>query len=168
MKTLLLAAALFAAAAAPAQDAKKEAEPRKEESVKCSIDRLDKAWGLTLKGLTVREVSTDFVGGLKQGSARPFCEVRVTLEFGKDANSKAVAQAFDRFNNLIPIKERPAYVQFYLLDEDSVVIGKYYLERTEGEITGTEGDAFRAVLMIDPATYKKTKKIDVRVPEVEK
>lgn len=164
MRTFDLAAAVLATTA-QSQEPKREPEPRKEENVTCSVDRLDKAWGLAVKSLTVREVSRDFVGGIKQGSALPYCEVWVTLAFAKVGDRKAVARAFSPFSNRAPVKDRPALAVFYLLDEDGVVIRKHYLERVEGEVTGAEGDAFRAVLMIEPETYKKAKKIDVRMSE---
>ncbi|MBA4067787.1 MAG: hypothetical protein C0501_29635 [Isosphaera sp.] len=138
--------------------------------MKCSVDRLEKAWGLAFKSLTVREVTANQAGGAQFSQPRAFLELRFTIEFAKDGDRKAVEKAFTPGSVLGRAvgKGRDPHVLFYLFDEDNVVVQKLLLERPEGEITGVAGDAFRAIVLCEPEAYKKVKKIELRPSEVEK
>lgn len=167
----LSAAFLFCPAASGSDEPKKETEPRKEESIKCNLGHLDKAWNLQLKSMIVKDtLSPKLVEG-RETKQFPICEIRITLEFTKDAaDVKEIRKSFVEFSSLhkTPVASRGNYILFYLFDEDNVSLQKAYLEHVEGEITGKAGDAFRVVFHCDPDIRKKIKKIEPRPFEKEK
>jgi hypothetical protein len=167
----LAATCISCSAVCRSEEPKKETEPRKEESIKCNLGHLDKAWNLQFKSMTVKDtLSPKFVDG-RESKQYPICEVRITLEFTKDAaDVKEIRKSHVEFSILhrTPVGNRGNYMLYYLFDEDNVVLQKAYLDRVEGEITGKSGDAFRVVFSTDPATYKKIKKIEPRPFEKEK
>ncbi len=128
----------------------------------CTLDKLDKEWSLKFKSMTVKDSADNF--------KNPAKELRITLEFTKDvAEVKPIRKAFESsfaFERT-PAKDRPPHVLFYMFDEDNVAITKVPLTFPEGEITGKSGDAFRAVVRVHPETFKKVKKIEIRMSEKE-
>jgi hypothetical protein len=138
-------------------------EPKKEDTPPVNIDRLDKAWNLKLKSVTVKDGTDRFRNVTK--------DVRLTLEFTKDVDdAKPIRRAFESevaFEKLPP-KEREGRVMFYFFDEDNVVLAKMHVSFPEGEITGKMGDAFRATVRFHAGTYAKVKKIELRMSEVAK
>lgn len=154
MRVLAPLAILLALFALPAR----ADEPKKEAPLPCSVDKLDKEWGLKLKSATVRD---------NVYLKAPVRELVVTLEFTKDVtDAKAVRKAFE--SSILegkPVKDRPPHVLFYLFDEDNVSIGKLNVVYIEGEITGKSGDAFRVTVRTYGDTLKKAKKVDLRMSE---
>lgn len=154
-----LGVALFALAApVGAEEPKKGSEPG---PAPVGIERLDKAWGLKFKSVTTRDATDRNRNAVK--------ELRVTLEFTKDIeDAKSVRKGFESI--LAPGTPGPpaGRAVLYLFDEENVVLGRAYVQYPEGEITGKMGDAFRAVFHVDPATYGKVKKLELRPFEVEK
>jgi hypothetical protein len=163
MKAIAFAAtSLIIAGAALAQD-------KKEETVECGVDRLDKSWNLTLKSATAKEVSKDTLGDKKFDPPKKFAEVRITLEFAKaPASIKEVRGCFVPESKL-PKAGEPTlpetHIQLYTFDQDNVLLKKFELSDIEGEITGKAGDAFRVVVYSEPEFFKKVKKVELRRSE---
>lgn len=145
-------------------------EPKKEADIKCNIDRLDKSWNLDLKNFSVKDgLSPKIVNG-RLSKQLPVKEFWMTFAFSKDVqDAKAVRKAIVPFSTIhnVPAKNRPDHIVGYLFDAENVVIRKIDLQRTEGEITGKAGDAFRVVFNCDPDTFQKVKRFELRVAEKE-
>ena len=124
MKAIAIAAAALFATAAAADD-------KKEETIKASVDRLDKSWNLTLKSATAAEVKKDSLGGKKFDPPKAFTEVRVTLEFAKaPASIKEVRLCFTPEDKL-PKAGEPTlpetHIQLYTFDDDNILLKKFDL-----------------------------------------
>lgn len=152
-----LIAWLFAVVTFPAlASAQEKKDPPKDEELKCVTDQLEKAWGLKLKSMVVIEKPEG------QGN------VKITLEFTNDVTDvKALRTAFAGSIG-IPLNFDNLPLVWFLFDEDNVSIAKHVVVRTEGDITGVKGDAFRLYLSIDPMILKKAKKLEARTPNVPK
>jgi hypothetical protein len=162
MKTIAFATAVLLATGAAGED-------KKEEPVKCSVDRLDKSWNLTLKSATATEVKKDRLGDKKFDKPKMLTEVRITLEFAKaPASIKEVRWCFVPEDKL-PKPGEPTlpetHIQLYTFDEDNVLLKKFELSAIEGEITGKAGDAFRVVVYCEPEFFTKVKKVELRRSE---
>jgi hypothetical protein len=164
MKAIAFAATalLVTCAAAVAQD-------KKEQTVECGVDRLDKSWSLTLKSATAKEVSKDTIGDRKFDPPKTFTEIRITLEFAKaPASIKEVRGCFVPESKL-PKPGEPTlpqtHIQLYTFDQDNVLLKKFELSAIEGEITGKAGDAFRVVVYCEPEFFKTVKKVELRRSE---
>ena len=157
MRALALSAISLALVALPAR----ADEPKKEESIPCTLDKLDKEWGLKFKSLASKD-------GFFMKT--PVKELIFTVEFTKDVTDvKAVRAAFQAgfaFETK-PAKDRPLHVVFYFFDEDNVAIFKFPVSYPDGEITGKMGDAFRVVVRVSPVSFPKVKKIELRMSEKE-
>lgn len=142
--------------------------PKKIAAVPCGTDRLDKAWGLTVKSATAEDVTTDRIGTMSVGEMKHLVRVCVTLAFATDASDvKAIRTAFATTPTYYSRGNAVPRVAFYLFDDDSVVLQRVFLDSLEGEVTGVAGDAFRVTLHCDPEIYKKARKIDLRFPSPE-
>jgi hypothetical protein len=157
VKVIAFAAALLATTAA--------AEDKKDEVVNCSADRLDKSWNIIVKSATAKEVSKESLGDLKFGSPKTFIEIRVTLEFAKNAASPKEVNSVFLPESKLPKPGDVAkddHIQLYLADADGIVLKHLNPLAIEGELTGKAGDAFRMVFYCDPELFKKVKKMDLR------
>jgi hypothetical protein len=121
-----------------------------------------------VKSATAQDVSKDSLGDLKFAAPKTFTEIRVTLEFAKNAASpKEVRGVFLAESQLPKVGEvaKDDHIQLYLSDADGIVLKKLNPLAVEGEITAKAGDAFRLVFYCDPELYKKVKKMDLRRSE---
>jgi len=162
MRAIAFAAAALLVCTAAAQDKKAE----EERTVNCEVDRLDKSWNIALKAAHVKVVMKDSLGDKKFKEPKAFTELRVALEFAKDAALiKEIRRVFIT-ESMLPKPGEPAlkesHIQLYVHDAENVVLGKFNPQAIEGEITGKKGDAFRLVFYCDPAFAKKVKKLDLR------
>jgi hypothetical protein len=155
MKTLAWMAVAFGILPVAFADDKKE-EPKEEGGVKWVVDQFDKAWGIKLKSIAIKD------------SMKFYPEVKMTLEFTKDVADVAEMQkAFVGSGGGISSNPNTPII-FYAFDEDSVSIGKYSIMRTEGDLTGVKGDAFRLFVQIDKRTLEKAKKVEARLSKPSK
>lgn len=140
---LTAAVVLVWAVSGPAQDLPKEGE------IKYSVDYLDKTYGVKFKSAKIEPNPTKV-------------RVRLVLEFSKEIdNLKALKEEF-HFTQVGKNPIATTKLAFYCFDEDNVIISRLPCTMIEGELTGKMGDAFRTILDIDPATLKKSKKIEIR------
>jgi len=141
-------------------------ESKAEETIKCSVEHLDKSWNLAVKSVVVKETVLDKLGETKFTPPKAFSEVHITLEFSKEPGSaKEIRRRFVTESKMPKVGEpalKEPQTQLWLLDGDNVVLKKFEPWSIEGEITGVTGDAFRIVFYCDPALLKKAKKIDLR------
>ncbi|HEY1188712.1 MAG TPA: hypothetical protein VGE74_13745 [Gemmata sp.] len=121
----------------------------------CAIDQLDKSWNLALRSVAVADGRTPFQAATK--------DVQVTLAFTKDVEDvTAIRTAFEGQVVRVAPKEQPLRAVFYFFDKDNVVVAKAFVEHRDGEITGQTHDAFRVTTQLDPATFAKVKRIELR------
>jgi hypothetical protein len=131
----------------------------KNEQPKWVVDQFDKAWGIKLKSVAMKD------------SGGSFTEVKMTLEFTKDVPDveemrKAFAAGFGtppKARRGTPPNPVNHPILFYVFDKENVSIGKFAISRIEGDLTGVKGDAFRIILVIPNYTLKEAKKVEGRL-----
>jgi hypothetical protein len=146
MRLLLCALpVVLACGSLPAQEKKFDA--------KINLDYLEKTFHL--KGMDVQLQAKKKKG--KQSN--PHVILTLLLEFTQDTDVKEVQDAFANTDN--------PKLWVYLFDGDNVLLKRYPLTQTQGEITGVKGDAFRALTYLETQPAKNARKIEVR-PAVQK
>src|SRR5262249_32297833 len=148
---LLAASGLLLVSGSPAQE--KKPAPPSNDTPKCVVNHLGRAYGITFKALTTTGNSMP----------RSETEIKITLEFTKDVKDvHAMRSVFVPVAN--PSTKRDVQpLVFHLFDEQNVSLGKFAIADTEGDLTGVKGDAFRVVLRCHTATFQKTKKVEARL-----
>jgi hypothetical protein len=129
--------------------------PAQEKNIdpKIDLDYLEKTFHL--KGKDVQLQSKKKKG--KQSS--PHVILTLLLEFTQDTDPKKVEDAFTSTDS--------PKLWVYLFDRDNVLLKRYALTQTQGEITGVKGDAFRALTNLETQPAKNARRIEVR-PAVQK
>src|SRR5262249_21233863 len=112
-------------------------------------DYLKKTWGIEFKSASVD----------KSG------EVKLLLEFSKDLTDlKAMREALSPYSG-IP-KATQVRLYFYCFDQDNVSLGKSWITKLEGELSGQQGDAFKLAFNLPPNSAGKVRKVEVRPNEL--
>jgi hypothetical protein len=132
-------------------DDKKE-KPKEEGELKCVVDQFDKPWGIEFKSMAIMD-----------SRAKGETEVKITLDFTKDVQNVTEMRRAFAASGSAPANLDNHPIVFYLFDADNVSIGKYVIMKSEGDLTGVMGDAFRIILRIDTETFKKAKKLEARL-----
>jgi hypothetical protein len=117
---------------------------------KWSAGYAEKTWGLTVKSV-------------KRDQRRPD-QRRVVFEFGKDLKPEELAAL--RASIISAPKGPGAKLEFQFFDADGVVAYRSNKYEIEGELTGTKGDAFRAVVLTLNSARPAVKimKVELRMP----
>jgi hypothetical protein len=151
MKTLVWMATSFGLLTVAFADDKKE-KPKEEGGLKCVVDQFDKLWGIKFKSMAIMDVGVGVT-----------TEVKITLDFTKDVpDVPEMRRAFEATGSA-PANLGNHPIVFYLFDEDNVSIGKYVIMKTEGDLTGVKGDAFRIILQIPTEMLRKAKKLEAQL-----
>lgn len=144
MELLILALAL-------GQDVKKVVEaPETREPLPYKVDfsYLEKTYGLTTRNFEL----------VTNGNGR---KMAFLVEHGRDLTDAELAEVktmFGRFDPRKPNDTKPRKVRLMWIDADGVIASSTYLGNVlvGGEITGTKGDSFRAVVDYHPAALTGT------------
>jgi hypothetical protein len=121
-------------------------EDGKKGSIEWKLDYLDTTFGIKLKSATFADKDKEF---------------KLLLEFTKDVenpNDMRVAFLAPKGKSIQP------KLWFHFFDGDNVKLFKNHLDRTEGELSGKKGEAFRVYIKI-AAIENKIKKVEVRPAE---
>ena len=118
----------------------------KGNKLKVDMDHLDLHYGLKMKSMKLEKTS------------KSDTNITMIFEFARDiqSSSSSLRAAFAKDNS------SPAMLQCYFFDESNVVFSKQAPGKTEGELTGKEGDAFRLIQKVPNTVLAKTKKIAFR------
>lgn len=172
MRTVAILPMVFAALCP--RPARPAADPKGETGPPASVGRLPREWSLKIKG------DRPPVGDGVDEFGRACKDVKILFEFDQDAaNLKLLRAGFvsDADSVRLDPREKPAAdpkeppaprVLLYLFDEDNIVVDKIRVAYVQGEITGKEGDAFRVTFRCPLDDYKRAKKMEMRLSEVEK
>lgn len=154
---LVLAGLVLISPHVVADDRKQNVPP--DNSLKVVVDQLEKAWETKLKSSSKKEIPAKG----KDASAKTEFEIKLTLEFTKDVTDLA---EFRKTFIALPGPPRQFATHplvFHLFDKDNVSLGKYNIRRIEGELSGSTGDSFRAVLICDTETLSQATKLEARL-----
>jgi hypothetical protein len=118
---------------------------KQEPAVKFNLDYLDKTWHIKFKSAVY----------IKPSSPSVLPAWKFTLEFTKDIeDTEGLKKAFSNKSEALV---------FWLFDEDNVSIGRGFIGRTEGELSGKAGDAFRVLIEVTATVeLQKARKLEVR------
>src|SRR5262249_54730862 len=147
MQTITLLVAVFGLLPGAITDEKKE-PPKDDEGFKLVVEQFDKAWGIKFKSMTTKDTPTK---GYDVGTQT---DIKITLEFTKDVSDVFTMRIAFAARGVLAGNDEPQ-ILFYLFDEENVSIDKFLIMKTEGELTGVKGDAFRILLQIDKEKLKK-------------